>query len=77
MKGQKFNHRKQESGESIDSFITSLYNLTEHCDYGALSNDLVRDILVVGIRDEQLSVKLQIDATLSLKKATKHARKMQ
>ena len=34
----------------------------------------MRDRLVVGIRDEQLSVKLQLDATLTLKKAVDQAR---
>jgi len=32
----KFNQRQQERGESIDSFITTLHCLAEHCDYGAL-----------------------------------------
>ena len=27
----KFNQRRQEEGESVDSFITSLYCLAEHC----------------------------------------------
>ena len=27
----KFNSRKQEDGETADSFITSLYGLAEHC----------------------------------------------
>ena len=29
----KFNQRRQEEGESADSFITSLYCLAEHCAY--------------------------------------------
>ena len=32
----KFNQRKQEEGESVDSFITTLHGLKEHCNYGAL-----------------------------------------
>ena len=32
----KFNQRKQQEEESIDSFITALHGLTEHCNYGAL-----------------------------------------
>ena len=32
----KFKQRKQEEGESVDSFITALYGLEKHCDYGAL-----------------------------------------
>jgi len=27
----KFNRRKQETGEPVDSFITDLYGLAEHC----------------------------------------------
>ena len=30
----KFNHRKQMDGESADSFITDLYALVEHRNYG-------------------------------------------
>ena len=29
----KFNRRSQEEDESVDSFITSLYCLAEHCEY--------------------------------------------
>ena len=28
-----FNRRKQEDGETVDAFITSLYTLSEHCNY--------------------------------------------
>ena len=33
----KFNQRKQFPGESVDDFITALYRLVEHCEYGELS----------------------------------------
>ena len=33
----KFNSRKQEEGEPVDSFITALYCLAEHCGYGAVT----------------------------------------
>ena len=32
----KFNMRKQEQGESVDTFITPLNSLAEHCNYGQL-----------------------------------------
>ena len=32
----KFNRRRQNSGEPVDSFITALYCLVEHCKHGAL-----------------------------------------
>lgn len=65
----KFNQRQQESGETADTFITSLYALAEHCGYGALHSEMIRDRLVVGIRDKRLSESLQMDAELTLDKA--------
>ena len=70
----RFNQRKQEEGESIDSFITALYSLAKHCDYGALHDQMIRDRLVVGLRDAALSEKLQMDADLSLQTAISTAR---
>ena len=39
----KFNSRKQEEGEPVDAFITTLYKLSEHCNYGDLRNEMIRD----------------------------------
>ena len=65
----KFNMRKQEEGESVDAFVTDLYVLAEHCSYGALHDEMIRDRLVVGLRSARLSEKLQLDAELTLEKA--------
>ena len=70
----KFNRRKQEEGEPVDSFITDLYVLSEHCGYNDLHDEMIRDRLVVGLRDASLSEKLQLDATLTLEKAVAKAR---
>lgn len=70
----KFNQRKQNEGESVDTFITSLYQLAEHCGYGVLHDEMIRDRLVVGLRDERLAEKLQLDPELTLEKAVKQAR---
>ena len=70
----KFNPRKQEEGESVDSFITTLYGLAKHCDYGALHDEMIRNRLAVGLRDAALSEKLQMDADLSLQTAISTAR---
>ena len=69
----RLNQRKQE-GESVDSFITALCGLAKHCDYGALHDQMIRDRLVVGLRDAALSEKLQMDADLSLQTAISTAR---
>ena len=36
----KFNQRKQEVGESTDTFVMDLYSLAEHCDYRDLREEL-------------------------------------
>jgi len=64
-----FNSRIQEDGESADSFITSLYGLAEHCGFNDLHDKLIRDRIVVGIRDTALAEKLQMDPKLNLQKA--------
>ena len=60
----RFNMRVQEEGEPVDSFITALYSLSEHCQFGALQDEMLRDRIVVGIRNASLSEKLQLDPTL-------------
>ena len=54
----KFNRRLQEEGESVDSFITSLCCLAEHCEYAILKEKIIRDRIVVVIIDTSLSLKL-------------------
>ena len=50
----------------MDAFITDLYRLAEYCDYKVLQGEMIRDRIVVGIRDSQLSEKLQMDPNLTL-----------
>ena len=70
----KFNQRKQEEGVPVDSFITALYCLVEYCGYGELHDEIIRDRLVVGLCDADLSERLQMDADLTLEKAITAAR---
>lgn len=70
----KFNQRRQENGESVDNFITSLYVLAEHCGFGPLHDEMVRDRIVVGLQDAALATKLQMDPELTLDKAVAAAR---
>ena len=70
----KFNQRRKEEGEPADSFIMSLYCLAEHCAYGALHNEMIRNRIVVGLLDANLSMKLQMDPDLTLDKAVAMAR---
>ena len=62
----KFNQRRQEP---VDNFITTLDCLPEHCGYGELREQMIRDRIVVGIQDVSLSEKLQLESNLTLEAA--------
>ena len=65
----KFNQQKQELQESVDGFITLLHCLAEHCSYEELFSKMIRDRIVVGLRDASIVQKLQMDPELTLDKA--------
>ena len=48
--------------ETVDAFITALYELAEHCSYSELHDEMIRDRIVVGINDPKLSEKLQLNS---------------
>jgi hypothetical protein len=58
----------------VDHFITALRTLSEHCGYGDIRDQLIRDFIVVGICDDKLSEKMQLDPDLTLEKAISLAR---
>ena len=66
----RFNRRVQHEGESAETYISDLYELSEFCNYGDLKDEMLRDTLVVGIRDTGLSEKMQTDPTLNHDKTT-------
>ena len=65
----RFNKRIQGDQESVIDFIESLYQLAETCQFGALKDELIRDRIVIGIRNAALPQKLMQDDTLTLDKA--------
>ena len=73
-KRAKFNIRIQEPSEPVDAFITDLYCLSEHCEFGALREELIRDRIMVGLQDVKLSKKLQMDSSLTLQTAINKVR---
>ena len=44
--------------EPVEQFITGRYNLAADCNFGELKDKLIRDRIVVGIRDASLSERL-------------------
>jgi ribosomal protein L44E len=67
----RFNRRCQQDGETAEQFIRELHQLAEDCDYGDRTKEMIRDRLVVGIKDSRLSERLQLDPDLTLDKAEK------
>ena len=65
----RFNRRCQAEDESVEQYITSLYTLSDSCEFGELREAMIRDRIVVGIRDRALSERLQMDSDLALEKA--------
>ncbi|UYV69742.1 K02A2.6-like [Cordylochernes scorpioides] len=65
----KFNSRIQEDRDPVDEFITSLYKLADSCEFEGLHDQLIRDRIVVGVRDKALSERMQLDSELTLEKA--------
>ena len=70
----RFNRRNQMEGESVEQYITALYSFAENCEYGEWKDQMIRDRLVVGIRDTSLSERLQMDPDLTLENAKKTVR---
>lgn len=61
-----FNHQDQESNESVDAYVTALQKLVKTCNYGSLTDSLIRDRMVVGINDNSACKKLLQTSKLTL-----------
>ncbi|GFO20836.1 Pol polyprotein [Plakobranchus ocellatus] len=64
----------RQSGESVDAFIQDLHRLADECDYLTLKEELIRDRIVVGVRDDELSKQLQGKQDLDLTEAIRLSR---
>ena len=63
------NCRVQHDGETVDGFVTSLKTLADTCEFGELKDSLIRDRIILGIRDTGLKQRLLRDPELTLDKA--------
>ena len=70
----KLNRRTQHPGECVDVFVQDLFRLAEHCDYGVLREQLIRDRIVVGVIDNALSDRLQAQADFTLDQSVQLSR---
>ena len=64
-----FNKRVQETGESFDVYLGDLRKLIKSCDYGNWEDSIIRDRIVIGLRDDATRKKLLQIRSLDLKQA--------
>ena len=65
----KFNRRKQEPGETYDQYRTALRKIAECCDFNTITpEEILRDRLLFGIRDNKVRERLLRETKLTLKK---------
>ena len=63
----QFNHLCQLQGQSVHDYITSVRSQADNCDYGEMKGELVRDKIVVGLKDPELRMYLiNLDQELTL-----------
>ena len=58
--------RSQHAGETVEAYITALYKLSSTCNYGTMTERLIKDRLFIGIRDDKAREKLLAKEQLDL-----------
>ena len=70
----RFHQRNQRQGETVEPFVRSVYGIAEHCYFTTSRDQQIRDKIVIGILDKNVSQKLQLKADLTLEAAIQIAR---
>lgn len=65
----RFHKRKQLEGESIAQFVAVLKRLSEHCEFGTVLNDTIRDRFVCGLCSKTIQKRLLCESNLTLEQA--------
>ncbi|KAG1929501.1 K02A2.6-like [Pimephales promelas] len=65
----RFHRRNQLEGETVTMFVAVLKKLAEHCEFGKVLNDTLRDRLVCGLRCEGIQKRLLTESNLTLQRA--------
>uniref|UniRef100_A0A1X7UNS4 Uncharacterized protein n=1 Tax=Amphimedon queenslandica TaxID=400682 RepID=A0A1X7UNS4_AMPQE len=73
----EFNRCSQMEEETMEQFIIELYRLADNCNYQGFRDKMIRDRLMVGIRDQRVSEHMQFHVTLDLEKAKKMVRQQE
>ena len=65
----EFNTRCQKEGEKVATFVAALRKIAEHCEYGDVLNDMLRDRIVCGILNKRVQRRLLQEVDLTYAKA--------
>lgn len=65
----KFNSAMQEAEENTETYVNRLRKLVSRCDYGTLTDELIRDKLVIGTKEKKGRDRLLREPKLTLIKA--------
>ena len=69
----EFNSRCQREGESIAAYVAEVRKIAEHCQFGTVLNDMLRDRLVCGTRNKVIQRRLLVETSLTFDKAIEMA----
>ena len=69
----KFHNRSRLEGEKVAEFVAGLRRLSEHCQFGATLEDMLRDRLVCGISDDRIQRRLLAKREFSFEKVVEIA----
>ena len=62
----KFYKRDREPTENVATYLAELKKLSRDCDFRASLNDMLRDRLICGVRDDKIQQRLLSEANLTL-----------
>ncbi|XP_061190282.1 uncharacterized protein LOC133198160 [Saccostrea echinata] len=63
-----FNCRNQEQSEHIDAYVAELRTLAKTCKFGDIEDEMIRDCIVIGVRDNHTRKKLLQEKKLDLQR---------
>ena len=65
----RFSKREQASNETVDTYFTALHTLAKTCNFGNLEDNLIRDGIVIGVKDNSTRKKLLQVSKLTLQQS--------
>lgn len=65
----KFNQMVQQEGETFTAYVTAARLQANRCNYGPLTEELLRDRIIVGVKNDYVREKLLTDPAITLEKA--------